>query len=103
MTAIAAHGEHTGRHNYYYPDDYFRFDRPNGVIRLQDDQRAARATEAFINGLHMGVEEEVGDASSGLLMYRCGYEWGQQDMKRFANRMRQEFGGGKKEIWQMNP
>lgn len=91
-----------GRHNYYTPEDFFRYEPEEGAIILRDGQRAARISESFINGLHMGIEEEVG-GSSGLLMYRCGQEWALADMKRFAARMRQEYGGGKLEIWQMNP
>jgi len=91
-----------GYHNYYTPDEFFRHEREEGAIYLRDGQRAAKISEAFINGLHLGIEEEVG-SSSGLLMYRCGQEWALADMKRFATRMRQEFGGGKLEIWQMNP
>jgi predicted hydrocarbon binding protein len=88
-------------HNYYTPDDFFRIDGETGAIYLHDGQRAARIDEAFINGLHLGAAEEAGDAG-GLLMYRCGYRWGIEDMKRFNDRMRQEFGGGKRDIWQMN-
>lgn len=92
----------SGFHNYYTPDEFFRHEPSEGAIYLRDGQRAAKISEAFINGLHSGIEEEVG-ASSGLLMYRCGQEWALADMKRFAARMRQEFGGGKLDIWQMNP
>jgi uncharacterized protein len=88
-------------HNYYTPDEFFRHDLQRGAIYLRDGQRAARVTEAFVNGLHLGAEEEVGSASS-LLMYRFGQQWALRDMKRFAERMRQEFGGGKREIWDMN-
>ncbi len=89
-------------HNYYHPEEFFRNDAARGSIYLRDGQRAARVTESFITGLHLGMEEEVGSNASALLMYKCGYEWGVQDMKRFNNRMRQEFGGGKLDVWQMN-
>jgi len=91
-----------GYHNYYVPEEFFRRDEEKGAIYLRDGQRAAKVTESFINGLHLGIEEEVG-AASALMMYKCGTAWGIQDMKRFADRMRQEFGGGKREIWNMNP
>ncbi len=91
-----------GYHNYYMPEEFFRHERSEGAIYLRDGQRAARVSESFINGLHLGIEEEVG-TGSGLLMYRCGQEWALQDMKRFNNRMRHEFGGGRLDIWQMNP
>ncbi|MGF1529128.1 MAG: V4R domain-containing protein [Candidatus Competibacterales bacterium] len=94
-------GSYTNYHNYFHPEEFFRHDPEKGAIILRDGQRAARVTEAFINGLHLGIEEEVGNAST-LLMYRCGKAWAEQDMKRFNNRMRQEFGNGKLDIWQMN-
>jgi predicted hydrocarbon binding protein len=102
MAIDVAQGGISGYHNYYVPDEFFLQNEEKGQILLRDGQRAAKVTEAFMVGLHLGVEEEVG-SSSGLLMYRCGVSWGLEDMKRFANRMRQEFGGGKREIWQMNP
>ena len=101
MSITVRDGGLKGYHNYYHPDEFFRHDDEKGAIYLRDGQRAAKVTEAFVNGLHLGIEEEVGDAS-GVLMYQCGVEWGIQDMKRFNERMRQEFGGGKKDIWQMN-
>jgi len=94
-------GGYKGYHNYYHPDEFFRRDAQRGAIYLRDGQRAAKVSESFINSLHLGIEEEVGNAGS-LLMYKCGQAWGEQDMKRFNNRMRQEFGGGKLDIWQMN-
>lgn len=101
MAISLVDGGFKGYHNYYHPEEFFSSDSTKGTIHLRDGQRAARVSEAFINGLHVGVEDEVGDAS-GLIMYRCGYQWGLEDMKRFATRMRQEFGGGKQDIWQMN-
>ncbi|MGL4574125.1 MAG: V4R domain-containing protein [Burkholderiaceae bacterium] len=94
-------GGFRGYHNYFHPEEFFSNELDKGAIYLRDGQRAAKVTEAFINGLHGGIEEEVG-AASALMMYRCGYAWGIQDMKRFADRMRQEFGGGKREIWNMD-
>jgi len=91
-----------GKHNYYVAEEFFRTDAENGSIYLRDGQRAAKVGESFISGLHLGIEEEVG-SSAGLLMYRCGQEWAIQDMKRFNDRMRQEYGGSKLDIWQMNP
>jgi len=102
MTINAADGGFKGYHNYYHPDEFFRREADQGAIYLRDGQRAAKVTESFINGLHLGVEKEVGDNASNLLMYKCGQAWGEQDMKRFNQRMRHEFGGGKLDIWQMN-
>jgi len=94
-------GGFRGYHNYFMADEFFSYEEDKGAIFLRDGQRAAKVTDAFINSLHLGIEEEVG-AASALMMYQCGYAWGLQDMKRFAARMRQEFGGGKRDIWQMH-
>jgi predicted hydrocarbon binding protein len=101
MTIEVVDGGFKGYHNYYTPDEFFKADAKEGAIYLRDGERAAKVNESFIAGLHLGIEEEVGD-SSGLLMYRCGHQWALRDMKRFSNRMRQEYGGGKTDIWQMN-
>lgn len=101
MSIDLVEGGFSKYHNFYHPEEFFTARPEEGSIHLIDGQRAARASESFINGLHVGVEYDVGEASS-LLMYRCGYQWGVQDMKRFAERMRQEYGGGKKDIWNMN-
>ncbi len=95
-------GGFKGYHNYYHQDEFFRKETEQGAIYLRDGQRAAKVTEAFITGLHIGIEEEVGSNSANVMMYKCGVEWGQKDMQRFNTRMRQEFGGGKLDIWQMN-
>jgi predicted hydrocarbon binding protein len=101
MAISPSDGGFEGYHNYYVPDEFFRREAKQGAIYLRDGQRAATVDESFINGLHLGVEQEVGSASS-LLMYRCGQQWALQDMKRFNDRMRQEFGGGKQDMWAMN-
>ena len=90
-----------GHHNYYHPDEFFRRDEAQGAIYLRDGQRAAKVSEDFITGLHAGLDEEVGDASN-LIMYKCGYEWALQDMRRFNDGMRKDYGGGKLDIWAMN-
>ena len=87
-------------HNYYTLEEFVRRDEQTRGLFLRDGQRAVLASEDFIQGLHSGVDNEVGDASN-LIMYKCGYEWGVNDMKRFNDRMRHEFGGGKTDVWDM--
>ncbi|ASF45921.1 V4R domain-containing protein [Methylovulum psychrotolerans] len=101
MAIDVTDGGFQGYHNYYYPDEFFKADPEKGAIYLNDGERAAKVSESFINGLHLGIEEEIGD-SAGLLMYKTGHQWALLDMKRFNNRMRHEYGGGKLDIWQMN-
>lgn len=90
-----------GNHNHFLPEEFFRRADDQGAIFLRDGQRAAKVSEDFITGLHAGLDEEVGEAAN-LIMYKCGYEWGLQDMRRFNDRMRREYGGGKLEVWDMN-
>ncbi len=101
MTINVIEGGFQGYHNYYHPEEFFKTDATKGAIYLHDGERAAKVNESFINGLHLGIEEEIGD-SSGLLMYQCGQQWATLDMKRFNERMRHEYGGSKLDIWQMN-
>jgi predicted hydrocarbon binding protein len=96
-----ADGGFKNYHNYFVPEEFVKRDPETKSLRLRDGQRGVLASEDFIAGLHTGSHEEVGDASN-LIMYKCGLEWGLQDMKRFADRMRHEFGGGKHDIWSMN-
>jgi predicted hydrocarbon binding protein len=96
-----ADGGFKNYHNYFVPEEFVKRDPETKSLRLRDGQRGVLASEDFIAGLHTGSHEEVGDASN-LIMYKCGMEWGLQDMKRFADRMRHEFGGGKHDIWSMN-
>ncbi|MEM7789858.1 MAG: V4R domain-containing protein [Verrucomicrobiota bacterium] len=91
-----------GYHNYFVEEEFFSRNNRDGTIHIRDGQRAAKVSEDFVVGLHSGLDEDIGDAS-GLVMYKCGREWGLNDMKRFNNRMRHEYGGGKLDIWQMNP
>jgi len=94
-------GGYKNYHNYYVPEEFVKRDPETKNLYLRDGQRAVYASEDFIAGLHNGMAHEVGDASN-LIMYKCGYEWGVNDARRFAERMRHEYGGGKTDIWQMN-
>jgi len=76
-------GGFRGYHNYFMADEFFSYEEDKGAIFLRDGQRAAKVTDAFINSLHLGIEEEVG-AASALMMYQCGYAWGLQDVEAFC-------------------
>ncbi len=101
MAINVADGGIKNYHNYFVPEDFTARDPRTRTIRLRDGQRGVYASEDFIASLHTGLHEEVGDAAN-LVMYKCGYEWGLNDMKRFNEKMRHEFGGGKLDVWQMN-
>lgn len=89
-TALKAPLPPKTKHNYYNQDDFLSYDRDAGTIVTRQGARALHVTEDFITSLQAGLEAEVGDAS-GLLMYRIGYAWGVDDMKKFISRMSLEF------------
>ncbi|MEO0797113.1 MAG: V4R domain-containing protein [Verrucomicrobiota bacterium] len=87
-------------HNYYMRDTYVNHQPNRGSVYLRTGNRAICANEDLVVSLHSGLEEEVDDAAN-LIMYKCGQQWALSDMKKFNDRMRHEFGGGKLDIWQM--
>jgi len=91
-------GQQPTKHNYYNQDDFLRYDRRAGTILTHNAQRAMHVSEDFIVGLQVGLEEEVGDASA-VVMYKMGYSWGLEDMRKFEANMRREFG---RDIQEMN-
>ena len=88
-------------HDYYDAESYIRRTPDTGQINLRTGERAVYATEDFIVGLHGGMEHEA-EPGANYLLYKCGFSWGASDMKNCADRMRHEFGGGKRDIWSMN-
>lgn len=86
------------KHNYYTPEQFYQHDPEHGVVKNVYGQRVLRVAEDFIVGVLGSLEEEVGDAA-GEIMYRCGYEWGMQDMKGFVKRVQPEF---EQELAKMN-
>ena len=78
------------KHNHYTPEQFFRHDADRGVVTNVYGQRVLRVSEDFMVGLLGALEEEVGDAA-GEIMYRCGYEWGMEDMKSYFGRVQPEF------------
>lgn len=82
-------GTVSSNHNYYTLEDYY--DKSGkGTILDRYRKRAVFVNEDFIVGLQKGLEQEVDDVAP-VIMYKCGYEWGLQDMKNFDTRFAQEF------------
>lgn len=77
-------------HNYY---ELSKFVQKVGVGNIVNKykQRMMYVTEDFIVGFHQALQEEVGDAA-GEIMYRCGFEWGREDITNFEKRFATEFG-----------
>jgi uncharacterized protein len=79
------------KHNVYNRDDFFKFAVREGTIHTRNGLRAFLASEDFVVGLQQGLETEVGDASA-MILYKCGFKWGLQDMKFFVPMIENEFG-----------
>jgi len=84
-------GPQPEKHNYYNPEDFFRFAIDKGTIHTRSGLRAFLATEDFVVGLQRGLEDEVGDAAA-MILYKCGFQWGIEDMKAFVPLIEREFG-----------
>lgn len=84
------YGMQTTKHNHYTDDQFFRHDPAKGILTNVYGQRLIRVSEDFVVALLGSLEEEVGEAA-GEIMYKCGYEWGMEDMKSFSGRTQAEF------------
>jgi uncharacterized protein len=83
-------GEQVYKHNHYTDDQFFRHNPAKGVLTNAYGQRLLRVSEDFVVAVLGGLEDELGDAA-GEVMYKCGYEWGMEDMSSFTPRMQAEF------------
>lgn len=90
LPAVECAGEAVALHNYYEPRKYLRRVQEGRLVDVFG-QRCMLASEDFVVGFQVGLEEEVGEAA-GDIMYRCGYEWGRRDIERFAARFPEEYG-----------
>ena len=77
-------------HNYYDANSFLRREAGGRLVNAFD-QRMMLVSEDFIVGYQVALEEEVGDAAAEI-MYRCGFEWGKQDIVGFEKRFTAEFG-----------
>jgi predicted hydrocarbon binding protein len=84
-------GQQPIKHNIYTLEDFLRFDGEKGTIFTRNAQKTFAVSEDFIIGLQAGLEQEVGDASA-VIMYKCGFQWGLADMRKFETTMVREFG-----------
>ena len=78
------------QHNHYSPEKFWSR-QPQGRLVDPYQQRMMLVTEDFIVGYQLALEDEVGEAA-GEIMYRCGFEWGRQDIAGFETRFTEEFG-----------
>jgi predicted hydrocarbon binding protein len=78
------------KHNHYTDDEFFKHNPTTGVLTNVYGQRLVRVSEDFLVAVLGGLEDELGDAA-GEVMYKCGYEWGIEDMSTFTPRVQAEF------------
>ncbi|MBY0526796.1 MAG: hypothetical protein K2R98_25615 [Gemmataceae bacterium] len=83
-------GQQIYKHNHYTDDQFFKHDAQQGTLTNVYGQRVLRVSEDFVVAILGALEDEVGDAA-GEIMYKCGYEWGMEDMKSFSKRVQAEF------------
>lgn len=79
------------KHNHYHDSEFFRPDLDRGTLTNPYGQRVMRVSEDFMVAILGSLEDEVGQSGAREIMYKCGYQWGIQDMRRFLPRMQAEF------------
>ena len=78
-------------HNYYTKENFFRHDTERGVLKNVYGQRCMHVSEDFMIAMLGSLEDEVGQAGATEIMYKCGYQWGLEDMRSFTGRAQAEF------------
>lgn len=82
MTAIqeAVDSSRTEDQTLQYPDAHLNLTTRQGRLHTPYGVRTFLAAEAFLNGLLHGLREVTGD-DDGRVLYRCGWRWGQHEMR----------------------
>jgi predicted hydrocarbon binding protein len=84
-------GVQTYKHNHYYDDTFYRHDADRGTLHNPYGQRMMRVSEDFMVAMLGSLEDEVGNSAAREIMYKCGYQWGMEDMRGFLKRQQAEF------------
>ncbi len=77
--------------NYFAPDAYVRGDMEFGLIENRSGARLLALPETLLQGLHAGLEEEIGPAS-GVVLFTCGSWWGKNLYRRMAEELEDYYG-----------
>jgi predicted hydrocarbon binding protein len=83
-------------------EDVFQPNLNTGVLLHPDGRPCLALALPFIQGIYSALEIEFGDAGQDLL-YRCGFEWGLQEMLRLTQQFQEDFGPDGAAIWQRDP
>lgn len=80
------------------------FVQPNpteGSLRRANGARLAAVPADFLLALHQHLFETFPDTGQDVL-YRCGYEQGLKDMLRLNQELKEQYGSGTFDLWQMD-
>lgn len=77
--------------NYFSPDAYLQGDVEFGLIENRSGSRLLALPETLLQGLYIGLEEEIGP-SSGVVLYSCGRWWGKSFYRRLSEELTEYYG-----------
>src|SRR5690242_2513376 len=77
------------RHSYYAPDQFFQKQPGSGVIQTIYGQRVLRISTLFIQSLLQSLQALEG-VDAGRMVYRIGFQYGQQEIDAFVPRLERE-------------
>lgn len=89
--------QHPIKGNYFSPDIYVQGDVEMGLIENRHGSRLIALPETLLQGLFIGLEEELGP-SANIALFSCGCWWGKSFYRRFAKELEAYYG---KSIGQM--
>ena len=79
----------------------FQAEPAQGTLRRANGARVAVLPADFLLALHLHLFERFAENAQNVL-YRCGYEQGLQDMVRLNQELRDQYGSGSFDFWQMD-
>jgi uncharacterized protein len=77
--------------NYFAPDAYVRGEMEFGLIENRSGSRLLALPETLLQGLHAGLEEEIGPSSS-IVLFSCGSWWGKNLYRRLSEELEEYYG-----------
>ncbi len=77
--------------NYFSPDAYVQGDVEFGLIENRSGNRLIALPETLLQGMYIGLEEELG-IGSGVVLFTSGKWWGKNFYRRFAEELEAYYG-----------
>jgi uncharacterized protein len=77
--------------NLFAADTYFQSDIELGMLKNRQGSRLLALPSALVDVLYSGLEYELG-ASTGYVLYQCGYHWGKAFYRRFVTEVSEYYG-----------